>query len=107
MAPECRFHRNASRVPDLFLKLHSNWGRQPHGKVDDYRGFAAACLDLAKGTADRAVKTHLFLMAEAWLDLADRTARLVMRPIRGIAEHPLVRRTLGPARPDAEQPDAK
>lgn len=77
------------------------------GKVDDYRGFAAACLDLAKGTADRAVKTHLFLMAEAWLDLADRTARLVMRPIRGIAEHPLVRRTLGPARPDAEQPDAK
>jgi hypothetical protein len=79
--------------------------------VDDYRGFAAACLDLAKGTADRADKTRLFLMAEAWLNLADRAARLVTGPIRGIAEHPLVRRTLGPARdaelPDAELPDAE
>ncbi|MGB6543544.1 MAG: hypothetical protein WBF03_22045 [Xanthobacteraceae bacterium] len=77
------------------------------GKVDDYRGFAAAFLDLAKGTADRADKTRLFLMAEAWLNLADRAARLVTGPIRGIAEHPLVRRTLGPARPDAELPDAE
>lgn len=77
------------------------------GKVDDYRGFAAACLDLAKGTADRADKTRLFLMAEAWLNLADRAARLVTGPIRGITEHPLVRRTLGPARPDAELPDAE
>jgi hypothetical protein len=77
------------------------------GKVDDYRGFAAACLDLANGTTDRADKTRLFLMAEAWLNLADRTARLVKRPIRGIAEHPLVRRTLGPARPDAMPSDAE
>jgi len=77
------------------------------GKVDDYRGFAAACLDLANGTADRADKTRLFLMAEAWLDLADRTARLVRRPIRGIAEHPLVRRTLGPAPPDATLSDVE
>lgn len=77
------------------------------GKVDDYRDFAAACLDLAKGTADRADKTRLFLMAEAWLNLADRAARLITGPIRGIAEHPLVRRTLGPARPDAELPDAE
>jgi hypothetical protein len=72
------------------------------GKVDDYRAFAAACLDLAKGSADRADKTRLLVMAEAWLALTDRTARLVEGPVRKITEHPLVRRALGSAPPDAD-----
>jgi hypothetical protein len=49
-------------------------------KIDEYRSFAAVCLDLAKATADRTDKTRLLLMAEAWLDLADRTAALITAP---------------------------
>lgn len=71
-------------------------------KIDEYRSFAAACLDLAKSTADRADKTRLLLMAEAWFDLADRTAALIERPLRRLVEHPLVCRALGPTRPDAD-----
>lgn len=70
------------------------------GKIDEYRSFAAACLDLARAAADRAEKARLLLMAEAWLDLADRTATLIKRPFREFAEHPLVCRTLGPAHAD-------
>jgi hypothetical protein len=77
------------------------WGLRV-GKIEDYRGFAAACLDLAKGTLDRGDKTRLLVMAEAWLNLADRAAGLVRRPVRRLAEHPLVRRTLGPAGLDVE-----
>ncbi len=72
------------------------------GKVDDYRGFAATCLDLANGTTDCGDKTRLLIMAEAWLDLADRTAWLGKRPLRKLAEHPLVRRTLGPTRAETD-----
>jgi hypothetical protein len=36
-------------------------------------------------------------MAEAWLNLADRVSQFAKRPVRTIAEHPLVRKTLGRA----------
>jgi hypothetical protein len=72
------------------------------GKTNEYKSFAAACLDLANATTDRINKTRLLLMAEAWLDLADRTAALIRRPVRKLAEHPLVRRTLGPTQPEAD-----
>jgi len=71
-------------------------------KIDEYRSFAAVCLDLAKSAADRTDKTRLLLMAEAWLDLADRTAALIKSPLRRFVEHPLVCRALGPTLPDAD-----
>jgi hypothetical protein len=71
-------------------------------KIDEYRSFAAACLDLAKATANRIDKTRLLIMAEAWLDLADRAAALIESPLRRFVEHPLVRRALGPTLPDAD-----
>jgi len=49
-------------------------------KEDDYRAFAARCLDLAKRSHKTAEKSHLLAMAEAWLNLADKIARLVKRP---------------------------
>lgn len=64
-------------------------------KEMQYRGFAASCLDLAKSSSTPAEKTRLLAMAEAWLNLADRVARLAKRPVRVIADHPLVRKTLG------------
>ena len=60
-----------------------------------YRGFAASCLDLAKSSPTFAEKTRLLAMAEAWLNLADRVAQLAKHPVRKIADHPLVRKTLG------------
>lgn len=41
----------------------------------EYRRVAAACLDLAKRAAVFTDKTRLLLIAEAWLNLADRVAR--------------------------------
>jgi hypothetical protein len=41
----------------------------------EYRRLAAACLDLSKRAAVLADKTRLLLIAEAWLDLADRVSR--------------------------------
>ena len=44
-------------------------------KRDEYRQFATTSLELAEKTSN-AHKMRLLLMAEAWLDLAERTARL-------------------------------
>ena len=41
----------------------------------EYRRLAAACLDLPKRAAILANKTRLLLIAEAWLELADRVTR--------------------------------
>lgn len=43
--------------------------------VSEYRQLAAASLDLAKRAAVRADKMRLLVMAEAWLNLADRVAK--------------------------------
>ena len=66
-------------------------------KEAQYRGFAASCLDLAQSSPAFAEKTRLLAMAEAWLNLADRVAQLAKRPVSKIADHPLVRKTLGGA----------
>jgi hypothetical protein len=85
-----------------------NWGQQPHeysnpmSKEEDYRGFAARCLDLAKRSDETAEKSHLLAMAEAWLNLADKIARLVKRPRVRVGEHPAVRAVLGPEQREAE-----
>ena len=64
----------------------------------EYRRLAGACLDLAKRTAIPTDKTRFLVIAEAWLDLADRVARKMRSTKRETAdgaEHPLVTRILG------------
>ena len=50
------------------------WGK-PMGNVTEYRSSAASLLDLAQRTNSPADKNRLLVMAEAWLDLADRAAK--------------------------------
>jgi hypothetical protein len=69
--------------------------------ADEYRRYAAESLELAGKQPDSADKSHLLLMAEAWLELADRIARRVTKR-RHSVDHPLVERVLGPNRPNAE-----
>jgi len=44
-----------------------------------YKRFAAASLDLSERGTDLANKTRVLIVAEAWLDLAERTTPLVER----------------------------
>jgi hypothetical protein len=66
-------------------------------KEDDYRRNAAETFDLAHRAGTSADKGRLLRLAENWLDLADRAARLTKRfgpkrhPEFG-PEHPLVRK---------------
>ena len=79
-------------------KFDLNWGFQPlstERKDAQYRGFAASCIDLAKSSPTFAEKTRLLAMAEAWLNLADRVVQAAKHPVCQIADHPLVRKTLG------------
>ena len=68
-------------------------------KEDDYRKNAADTFDLAKRSMTSADKGRLLHLAEYWLDLADRAARLTKRfgpkrrPLFG-PDHPLVRQAL-------------
>jgi hypothetical protein len=41
-------------------------------KDDEYRDYAARTMDLAQRASSSADKGRLLMMAEAWLDLADR-----------------------------------
>lgn len=66
---------------------------------DRYRTYAAYSLELATKQAESADKSRLLLIAEAWLDLADRMARH-LKP-RARVDHPLVERAL-----DLDQPGA-
>jgi hypothetical protein len=49
----------------------------------EYRRWAAACLDLGKRAAELTDRTRLFVIAEAWLDLADRVGRTRRRGAGG------------------------
>jgi hypothetical protein len=66
-------------------------------KEQEYRRNAAETLDLANRSATSADKGRLLRLAESWLDLADRAARLThrfgpkQRPEFG-PDHPLVRK---------------
>lgn len=64
------------------------------GMEEEYRQHAADSLDLANRQTTAADKSRLLLMAEAWLDMADRLARRLKR--RATVEHPLVEKALGP-----------
>ncbi|HTV35438.1 MAG TPA: hypothetical protein VMF12_03315 [Xanthobacteraceae bacterium] len=68
---------------------------------DRYRKYAAFSLDLAIMQPCSADKNRLLLMAEAWLDLADRIARYKPTERHGV-DHPLVEMVLGRERPSVE-----
>lgn len=70
------------------------------GLEEEYRKHAAVSLDLANRQTMAADKSRLLLMAEAWLDMADRLARRLKR--RSTVEHPLVEQALGPDQPSTE-----
>ncbi len=95
-----RLHWIASRHSCLISirKFDSKLGISPlstERKDAQYRGFAASCIDLAKSSPTPAEKTRLLAMAEAWLNLADRVVQAAKHPVCQIADHPLVRKTLG------------
>ena len=67
----------------LAISPVSKSGLRPEMSLEfEYRRLAAACLDLAKWAAVLADKTRLLLIAEAWLDLADRVTRNGFQPDR-------------------------
>jgi hypothetical protein len=70
-------------------------GTHPMSKDEEYRGLAASCLQLARASRRLDQKARLLAMAEAWLNLAERASGLAMHHARRVAEHPLVRKTLG------------
>jgi hypothetical protein len=54
-------------------------------------------LESTENAADLATKTHLLIMADAWLDLAERTTQLVDREAdeaHRIMKQPLTRATV-------------
>jgi hypothetical protein len=63
-------------------------------KEDEYRKNAAATVDLVQRAASMKDKARLLAMAEAWLDLADRTHKIPHRHVAKAKEHPLIRRVL-------------
>ena len=63
-------------------------------KMDEYRRLAAASLDSANNTRDQADRTRRLVMAEAWHELAERTAQTTQHHLRRVGDHPLVRRIL-------------
>ncbi len=52
-----------------------NWQDTPMSKEAEYRGLAAACLNLARTVRTLAEKARLLAIAEAWLELAERAKR--------------------------------
>jgi hypothetical protein len=63
-----------------------------HSKEDDYRRHAADTLDLAQRASSTSDKARLLMMADAWLDLAERVHKLERRQAAKIRElHPLLR----------------
>ena len=64
---------------------------KPMTKEDDYRNSAAEMIQLARRASSSADKRRLLNMAEAWLDLADRTHSAALRLRKPGVLHPLVR----------------
>ncbi len=62
---------------------------------DEYRQFAASCLELAKSNPRSDEKARLLAMAEGWLNLAHRAKSPAKRYARWLTEHPLIRKTFG------------
>jgi hypothetical protein len=68
---------------------------------DEYRKHAAESFKLASKQSDSADKNRLLVMAEAWLDLADRIAERIKK-WRATVDHPLVEKVLGPDEPKTD-----
>ncbi len=71
------------------------------GLEDDYRKHAGNLIQIASRQVTSADKGRLLLIAEAWLDLADRIGRRIKR--RATVEHPLVEQALERKQTDADQ----
>jgi hypothetical protein len=69
-------------------------------KQQEYRQFAVEAAEIAVKANGGSDKTRLLLLAEAWLDLAERTACLPKRSRLG--EHALVQKIFGNDRLEAE-----
>jgi hypothetical protein len=63
-------------------------------KENDYRRNAADTMQLAQRALSNADKGRLLKLAEAWLNLADRTCNSASRLRRPSVLHPLVRKKL-------------
>ena len=63
-------------------------------KEDDYRRNAADTVRLAQHASSSEDKGRLLKLAEAWLDLADRTRKTAKRLRRPAILHPLVQKKL-------------
>jgi hypothetical protein len=61
---------------------------------DEYRKHAADSFRLASKQSDSADKSRLLVMAEAWLDLADRITGRIRKRCATV-DHPLVEKVLG------------
>lgn len=69
---------------------------RPLTKEQEYRRNAAESMRLAARMTDPGDRRLLLALADRWLQLADRRARLRRKaPVR-MPEHPLVRKRLGP-----------
>ena len=63
-------------------------------KEDEYRAYAAVCIDLANKATNDDDKKHLLAVAEAWLGLADRVQQPVLEADAD-SLHPALRVKLG------------
>jgi hypothetical protein len=82
---EENFSRNAKPIVAIGVELRKRFDvfepvlisglRSEMSLEFEYRRLAATCLDLSQRAAAPADKTRLLLIAEAWLELADRVTR--------------------------------
>ena len=70
-------------------------------KQEDYRKHAAFTLDVATRATSNTDRLRLLLMAESWLDLAER-CRQWTRDHPSLEQHPLVIAKLGDDQQEAE-----
>jgi hypothetical protein len=70
------------------------YGSQRMSKEDDYRRNAADTMQLARRASSNEDKGRLVMLAEAWLDLAERARGAAKRLRRPLLVHPLVQKKL-------------
>jgi hypothetical protein len=69
-------------------------------REDEYRKYAADMVEMAQRVSLSSDKGRLLAMAEAWLNLADRTQEVARRHATKLREHPLIKTKFGRS-PDA------
>lgn len=58
-------------------KLLAAPGRTDESKVEQYRRYALACIDMASEATEQRIQAALLHMAQVWLRLADEDARRI------------------------------